>query len=214
MATDEPVSRYLEHLPAVFQADPFLGRFLLAFERILSGLDSNQEPPGFEQLLDRIHTCFQPGGGGESASERAPAEFLPWLAGWVATSLRDDWEEETRRRFIRGIPALYRLRGTPAGLKKMLGIYLGQETDIELQEDEDTPHYFRVSFPLSEADPTLLARKFRIARAIIEQEKPAHTWYGLEIRYPSMQLITSGEHRLTLGKNTLLGSSTVRDVKL
>jgi hypothetical protein len=34
------VSSYLEYLPASQQADPFLGRFLLAFERILSGFSS------------------------------------------------------------------------------------------------------------------------------------------------------------------------------
>jgi phage tail-like protein len=213
MATNDPVSRYLEHLPAIFQADPFLGRFLLAFERILSGLDSTQEPPALEQILDRIHTYFQPGGAGEDATQRAPAEFLPWLAGWVATSLRDDWDEETRRRFIRRIPALYRMRGTPKGLAEMLRIYLGSETDIEIHEDEDTPHYFRVTFSLAERNPALLARKFRIAQAIIEQEKPAHTYYGLAIRYPQMQIVTSGEDRLTVGKNTVLGSGTL-NVKL
>ncbi|WP_224245077.1 phage tail protein [Hyalangium gracile] len=213
MASNEPVSRYLQHLPAVFQAEPFLGRFLLAFERILGGLDLAQEPQAVEQILDRIHTYFQPGGDGEREDERAPAEFLPWLAGWVATSLRDDWDEETRRRFIRRIPALYRLRGTPAGLKEMLRIYLGSETDIEIHEDDNTPYYFRVSFSVAERDATLLARRFRIAQAIIEQEKPAHTFYGLAIRYPQMQIVTEGPNRLTVGKNTVLGSGTL-NVKL
>ena len=49
MAIDEKtVSSYLRYLPAIFSEDleaqalnapPFLGRFLLAFEQILTGLD-------------------------------------------------------------------------------------------------------------------------------------------------------------------------------
>jgi len=31
------VSSYLQYLPAILQEDPFMGRFLLAFEKILSG---------------------------------------------------------------------------------------------------------------------------------------------------------------------------------
>ena len=92
------VSRYVAHLPAVFQDDDFVGAFLLAFERILTGLPGRDPPNlprvplGLEQILDTIETYFDP--------SSAPAEFLPWLAGWVATSLREDWDTATRRGFI------------------------------------------------------------------------------------------------------------------
>ena len=81
---DNQVSSYLEHLPAVFQQDAgkdgvnFIGRFLLAFENILSGLKGSDEK-GLEEIIDRIHTYFDP--------DLTPSEFLPWLAGWV---MRDE----------------------------------------------------------------------------------------------------------------------------
>src|SRR3990172_7602999 len=89
-------SRYLDYLPAVFQQDAevgqpnFLGRFLLAFEQVLTGLGEIEEP-GLEERLDGIvdpvsgalrlagvHRYFQPGPDLPD-HERAPAEFLEWL---------------------------------------------------------------------------------------------------------------------------------------
>ena len=64
--TSERVSRYLDYLPAILQEDPFIGRFLLAFERILSGLaprDPNDPIPdqlALEEYINRIHTYFNP----------------------------------------------------------------------------------------------------------------------------------------------------------
>ena len=37
------------------------------------------------------------------ATDAAPAEFLPWLAGWVALGLRDDWREKDKRQIMRDI---------------------------------------------------------------------------------------------------------------
>ena len=66
MAIEVPanrVSSYLEYLPAIFQQDAdeqgvnFIGRFLLAFEMILSGL-GDPDHPGLEEIIDRLHTYF------------------------------------------------------------------------------------------------------------------------------------------------------------
>src|SRR4051812_8471485 len=109
------LSSYLQHLPALFQEPEgdaeaggdgrkFLGLFLLAFEKILTGLGDLAEP-GIEELLDgivdhqgqrrmaSIWRYFDPGPGKKDA-ERAPAGFLDWLAGWVALSLRADWSDD------------------------------------------------------------------------------------------------------------------------
>ncbi len=204
----EQQSSYLRHLPAIFQQEvgvdgaSFLNRFLLATERILSAGDA--ERPGLEERIDRMHTYFDPGpaapGATPAADERAPVEFLPWLASWVALTLREDWEEEEKRRFIGRIVPLYRLRGTKAGLEQMLHTYT--RMGVEITEDEKRPHYFHVNMKLSERDQLLLRRKETIASAIIDREKPAHTYYELNIDVPTMQVGVSS----TVGVDTLLGS--------
>ena len=65
---------------------------------------------------------------------------------------------------------------------------------MTIYEFEDVPHYFQVemSLGLSLRDPDFEARKERrqrIAIAIIDQEKPAHTYYALRFRdVPTMQI--------------------------
>jgi len=118
----------------------------------------------------------------------------------------------TRRGFIAGIVPLYRLRGTPAGLQQMLTLYTGEPVDI-YDAFDNPPYFFEVRLTLSEADPALLQAKQQIARAIIDQEKPAHTFYSLQIAVPSMRLVSQARHErenaplLILGTNTLLGTS-------
>ncbi|MGD9101731.1 MAG: phage tail protein [Anaerolineae bacterium] len=223
------VSSYLEYLPAIFQQDQdeqgvtFIGRFLLAFEQILSGLDDDSQS-GLEETIDRIHTYFVPGpakaGEIPDDAERAPAEFLSWLAGWVALSLREDWTEEEKRRFISRIVPLYRQRGTKAGLEEMLKTYTGMGVEIyefnqALEVGETTivgagtvigsgpPHYFLVKMILTGHGGLDLARKEQIARAIIDREKPAHTYYDLQTITPTIRV---GVHS-TVGVDTLLGEA-------
>ena len=195
-------STYLNYLPAIFRQDDFAGRFLLAFEVILSGLSQEMRREvgvesivaGLEETLARIHTFFDPGA--------TDPEFLPWLASWVALSLRADWEEATKRAFIREIIPLYKLRGTKAGLEAMLKIYTREPVTI-YDDFAEPAHYFQVKLTLSERDADRLRRKQQIARAIIDQEKPAHTFYALQIAVPTMRLPA------TLGtEETLLGTET------
>jgi|SRR5271157_1058232 len=154
MATHEirsvELSSYLDYLPAIYREDPdadstyFLGRFLLAFERILTGV-GDPDDPGFEEIADGIpkpdgtgwllaglHRYFDPGYYFDPkklemvpkpANECAPVKFLDWLAGWVALSLRGDLDELRQRDFIARAVSLYRLRGTKRGLEQLLGIY-------------------------------------------------------------------------------------------
>ncbi|MEA5567768.1 phage tail protein [Anabaena sp. UHCC 0399] len=184
-------SSYLQYLPSSLQADPFLGRFLLAFERILSSSDPPDQPsPALEEYIERISTYFNPGSE-KSDNTKTPAEFLPWLAGWVALSLRDDWAEETKRQFIREIVPLYRLRGTKTGLENILKLYLrsyGFPEKVEIFEFDNLPHYFQVQLTLPNQNLDLYWRTAKIALAIIDQEKPVHTFYALKILVPTMRL--------------------------
>jgi len=189
------VSTYQQYLPAILQEDTVIGQFLLLFETILSGEDTvsskaqiitedTQEPPGLEEIIDNIHLYFNP--------QQTPDEFLPWLAGWVALSLRNDWKVEVKRAFIQKIVGLYRLRGTKAGLIEILSIYLknsgfGEKVEV-FDQFTNFPHYFQVQLTLNDRDPEKYWRQAKIAQAIIDQQKPAQTFYSLKILVPTMQL--------------------------
>src|SRR5437868_8176509 len=107
MSTDPlEVSSLLDALPAVFQQDRngrapnFLGRFLLGFEQVLLGRSAEDDVPGLEQTIARLYRYFEPGAA-LAEGERAPSgDFLKWLAGWVALTLREDWDDLRQRDFI------------------------------------------------------------------------------------------------------------------
>ena len=192
---------YLDHLPAVFREDPFVGRFLSAFQSVFEGLAAKVDDVA--RYLDPMTT---------------DVEFLPWLSGWVALTLRADWSVDTQRSFLQQIVPLYRDRGTRIGLQQMLTLYTGQPVVVDDDFDQ-VPHFFQVRLTLRESDPQLLRQIQQIARAIIDQEKPAHTFYGLQVAVPTMRLVSRALQRreksaqrtvpnvLVLGENTLLGTA-------
>jgi phage tail-like protein len=202
-----PGSSYLDALPAVYReaddaGDRFLGRFLLAFEHVLHGLgdaDVAGFPRGLGEQLTDAGRYLDP--------SRTPHEFLDWLAGWVALSLAEDWTEDEQRRFLARAVPLYRLRGTARGLTELLRAYTG-DLPVTVYEFDNVPHYFQVELTLglSLRDPDFEARKQRrqrTAMAIIDQQKPAHTFYAFRFRdVPTMQI---GVHS-TVGIDTVLGS--------
>lgn len=216
------VSSYLAYLPAVLRQGPFLGRFLLAFEAVLSGLPADAYPEGagidadralqgLEQILDGIDRFLDP--------LRTDPEFLPWLAQWVAVSLRDDWSEATRRDFLANIVPLYRERGTRAGIEKVLRLSGDDATVVdfgdglheELEEREfgqeaKPPHFFGVIVTVSERDPIELTRRTRRVRAIVDREKPAHTYYGLRILYPAMRINNDPVNNPGLGVGIMINN--------
>ena len=198
----QSLSRYRHDLPAYLQTDPFLGGFLQAFEKVLSGFPDEEarfkpliftaeanHSWGLETIISHIYTYFD--------AQATPAEFLPWLAGWVSLSLQDNWDEEVKRKFISQMVPLYQIRGTVPGLKKMLQIYLENsglsypERTISIFEFDDHPHYFQVQLALPSnqvIQPERYWRECRAAKAIIDKEKPAHTFYALRILTLTMQL--------------------------
>lgn len=216
MASDQQ-SGYLQYLPAIFSEDPFLGQFLKAFEKVLTGREDREtedaEPQqGLEEIIAGLPKLFDP--------LETREDFLEWLAGWTALSLRADWKPLQKREFLDNIIPLYRRRGTKQNLIDLLKIYTGLEPVIAEGEDTvfqigvhstlgvDTqiagpaPHYFRVTVTLPDPDPATLQRQAQIVTALIDLEKPAHTAYELEIIHDTMQIGI----RSTLGVDTLLGS--------
>ncbi len=198
-------SDYIKYLPAALQADEFIGKFLLAFEQMLTGQNflpetnpgiiksSDPNPPGIEAVIESIHTYFNP--------DLTPEEFLPWLANWVALSLRDDWQPAAKREFIKKIVPLYSLRGTKEGLAQILTLYLKSVNlpdKVTIYEDDDyPPYYFQIALTLPRLESSRYWQQVRIAKGIIDQQKPAHTYYGLKIQVPSMQ-ITGNIYSVTI----------------
>jgi phage tail-like protein len=109
---------YVEHLPAIYRrqarCDDFLLRLLSLFESFYSEL---------ENKIEQLPALFDPAA--------IPAEFLPWLANWLAFELDETWDEPLKRRLISEAFAMYAQRGTVEGLRKALRIFAGVEAVIE-----------------------------------------------------------------------------------
>lgn len=239
---------YLYYLPGIYQADNgqgFLGRFLKAFEAVLSGREDSGsiQVEGIEKVLDEIHNYFDP--------FKSPAEFLPWLAGWMALTLKEeeewygeddfrdrndpkkqtlplsqdrfDLQNPTRHRnryLLSKIMQLYFKRGTLDGLLEYLKIFVGESIEIEINEfaepfqvgvtskvgkntvvGEGRPYYFHVYMRLPVPSRDMLVKKTKALHEILNLEKPAHTYYGLTITVPTMQIAVHS----TVGLDALLG---------
>lgn len=158
-------SSYLKYLPAIFNDNehPLLGRFLLAFEQVLTGLkgieDSDSKPrKGLEEISVNIAQLFDPFGTAEifkdinqlldepddGSSLENEKEFLQWLAGWTALSLRGDWTPKQQRDLLANIVPLYQRRGTKKNLEYLLRIYAGEESNPKVTEPPDIP--FQIIF--------------------------------------------------------------------
>ena len=101
--------------------------FLRAFEAVLlQGIPDDQdrntpEPLGLERLIDKLSTYFVAGERRRPLDAKTPEEFLPWLASWLAFSMRADLPASARRDFVHNLTVLYRWRGTQENLKRVLG---------------------------------------------------------------------------------------------
>lgn len=156
-AVDLTVARrsYLQYLPAIYHQEDISGGnllkdFLQIFQHIFSGL---------EVKIDQIYTYFD--------LDRAPLDFLPWLASWVDLVLDESWSEEKKRNLIKIATELYKWRGTAKGLKYFLdwfgevevkikewnwpagfiiGIHSSVGIDTNIMEQIDTAHSFIVEW--------------------------------------------------------------------
>ncbi len=184
--------RYLNHLPALYQSDEMMGRFLMLFESFWGPIEGQ---------IDNEALYYDP--------RMAPPDFLPGLASWLNLALDGRLPEERQRRLIRSAVSLYRRRGSKQGLIDYLEIYTGGKADIIEHRAKDfrlgpearlgpgialgkgnQPHAFTVTLHLppvaapagdEEGRARQEADRRRTIEAIIEAEKPAHTVYSLRI---------------------------------
>jgi phage tail-like protein len=182
----QSAQRLPSYLPAIYRDDPFLARYLWAFEQLLLELEASIG--GLSSLFDPAETR---------------EEFLPWLSSWVAFTLRADLDSTQQRAFIAQIVPLYRRRGTKQNLQDLLAIFTRGVPTITEADDIDPAHHFTITMRLPDATtPDIRLRQSTIAHALIDLEKPAHTFYDLDLQFPTMQIqVTS-----TVGIDTLLGT--------
>ena len=207
-----PPSRLLDYLPGIYREDPALGQFLLAFEKVLlSNQDTNIR--GLEETIAGLADLFTPNPEDANAG-KTPEEFLPWLAGWVAFSLRADVDVDKQREFIANMSELYRWRGTKKNLVTLFKIFTGREPTVSDPADEANPHYFTVLFTLTDLIKDKKQGEVDIlletAHALIRLEKPAHTRYLLVPIFPSFRIgsqLDKTDFNTQVGKNTRLGTA-------
>src|SRR5215216_5434144 len=95
MDGEEPeASDLLRYLPAIFSADPFVGRFLRIFEDVLTPV---------QVMVDNQPYYFDP--------LTAPKELLDWMGIWVDLDEGSDWALPKKRALVDAAAVLYRMRG-------------------------------------------------------------------------------------------------------
>jgi phage tail-like protein len=112
-------------LPSSLSPDPesadFLDRFMLAFDRVRTG---------YTQKLDLLAAFFDPLATPAADPGTSGPDFLDWLGAWIGVALERNWPVAARRRLVRQAASLFRLRGTPAGLKRHVALYTGVEPKL------------------------------------------------------------------------------------
>jgi phage tail-like protein len=109
---------YLQHLPDIYKNDlrssQFLARFLSMYESLYRNV---------EDRIAHLREFFDP--------FAVNADFLPWLAGWLALDMNPEWSEHEQRQAIANAFERYAWRGTPRGLRQAIRQYTGVEATIE-----------------------------------------------------------------------------------
>jgi len=149
----------LDYLPGIYHTD-FMSRYLALFESILVPIQWN---------IDNFDLFLSPG--------TAPADFLPWLAGWFDVIFNDNWTEAQRRAFLQEAHRLFARRGTRWALARLLEIYLGVQPEIDDTGSKLEPFTFAVNIPLRENEV-----KLELIERLIDLHKPAHTSYKLRFK--------------------------------
>jgi phage tail-like protein len=117
LRVERPGHQLLRQLPRTWSRDEadaaFLHRFLAPAEGMLHGLD--EDAATREVLIDPAAT---------------PQEALGWLASLAGLVLDRRWPEDALRSLIAEAFQLFRLRGTQAGLERLLELYLGYPVPV------------------------------------------------------------------------------------
>jgi phage tail-like protein len=180
---------------------------------------------GFPEFVDATLTPVESPLPAAGALLRS--EFLDYLASWVALALDQNWDLARKREWTRRIVPLYKRRGTRDGLQDYLTTFVGDQVRVDepdggitLGVDNTTlgvdtfildapAYFFRVrityGFPPNPFDFGVWNNLIAGTRAIVDLEKPAHTYYQLDARAPGIII----NERSTIDVDTLIWENTV-----
>lgn len=100
-------------LPAMYQEDEFVQRFVAGLDDVLAPI---------LLTLDCLEAYLDP--------VLAPADFVDWLAGWVAVPADEGQPLDLRRDLVRRAAELHRWRGTARGLAAEVALLTGGDVEI------------------------------------------------------------------------------------
>lgn len=103
----------IDRLPAVYQEQDFLHRFLSALDEVLAPV---------LLVLDNLPAHLSCG--------TAPADFLTWLGQWAGVETDPGDPEALRRRVTAAAVGQHRIRGTRHGLAEAVRTAVGVEPEI------------------------------------------------------------------------------------
>jgi phage tail-like protein len=162
LGTPHPFGR---RLPAIYATDELAGRLLAAFDEVLAPVHST---------LDNLAAYLDP--------RLAPADFVDWLAGWVAAETAPGWTLRQRREAVANAVALHRIRGTAPGLAEQVRTVFG--VSPEITESGGTAWSSTPGGPLPGTAAPALTVTVRVPdpdlvplprlRALVEANRPAH----------------------------------------
>jgi phage tail-like protein len=120
-----PRQSSLQYLPGAYSDDEasrhFLDQFLSIFDTIRDGIGAR---------IAHVAALFDPMATPATSPRPNELDFLSWLAGWLGLVMDQHWPEARRRTLLKNAWKLYRLRGTPEGLRLHLQLYMGIDPQI------------------------------------------------------------------------------------
>jgi hypothetical protein len=119
----------------------------------------------------------------------APADFLDWLANWVALDTDESWTPAQRRELVANAVELHRWRGTRRGLAAHVHLLTGG--DVDVVDSGGCTSSDRPDGPLPGTSPALATLRVRVARpetvdlhrlrAVAGAAVPAHVAVTVEV---------------------------------
>jgi phage tail-like protein len=144
------------YLPGAYgsdvQAAEFTDRFLAIFDRTFRGIEST---------IDWQAHFFDPLSA--PADDRdSRRDFLSWLGTWIGVVLDKSWPLERRRRYLKEVGKLFACRGTLAGLRDNLRLYLGLPLEDDCPDTSCGP--CTTTKPPAWQPPELVLEHYRLRR--------------------------------------------------